>query len=415
VWRETIRLQTPPSTAEGTALEPGNHHLVHKASDEPKPIVAVVRDCFCQLSEGFVYRHVVGLKRYHPVVLARRRMNSDLFPYHDVVLAEPSSWLPARAAYYLLRAGSHSLDRPYVHVSHHFSRFLSTRRPALIHAHFGWSAAAVLHLAKKHRVPMVFTAHGSDVNSLSSGGRWYPRQLAECLAVADKVLCVSQFIANRVRQLGCPDDKIRVLRLGVPIPPLPQRRVAEEVRFIAVGRLTPVKGPLFTLRAFRLVHEKLPQARLCLIGDGPLMGDVRTFLNESGLADAVRVLGQASHARVYQEMAQSDVFVQHSVRTPDGQEEGFPLTFAEAAAHGLPSVGTRSGGTPEAVLDGVTGFLVPERDVDAMARKMLALATDAKLRSQMGAAGRAYVVENCDLEKQNASLEGLYDEIRASV
>ncbi|KPJ62267.1 hypothetical protein AMK68_05115, partial [candidate division KD3-62 bacterium DG_56] len=80
MWRETIRLQTPPSTAEGTALEPGNHHLVHKASDEPKPIVAVVRDCFCQLSEGFVYRHVVGLKRYHPVVLARRRMNSDLFP-----------------------------------------------------------------------------------------------------------------------------------------------------------------------------------------------------------------------------------------------------------------------------------------------------------------------------------------------
>lgn len=385
-----------------------------KSSDAHKPTVAVVCEHFCPVSQGFVYRHVVGLKRYHAVVLARRRVNAEVFRYPDVVLGEPFRGLSARALYYLLRAGSHYVGKPHVHVTRRFSSVLRARRPVLVHAHFGWSAVAVMDLAKKHRLPLIFTAHGSDVNSLASGGRWYPHRLAKCLRLTHKVLCVSDFIANRVRELGCPEERICVLRVGVPIPPLPERTIRKETRFIAVGRLVPVKGPLFMLEAFRLVHRKLPDARLCLIGDGPLMEDVRSFLSETGLAGAVRLLGQASHARVYQEMAQSDVFVQHSVRTPDGQEEGFPLTFAEAAAHGLPTIGTRSGGTPEAVLDGVSGFLVPERDTEAMAEKMLTLARDTELRASMGAAGRRHAIDNFDLDKQNAKIENLYDEISAA-
>jgi glycosyltransferase involved in cell wall biosynthesis len=222
---------------------------------------------------------------------------------------------------------------------------------------------------------------------------------------------VSEFIADRVRELSCPEEKIRVLPVGVPIPPLPERPPGAGIRFLAVGRLVPVKGPLLTLEAFRLVRRELPTASLCLIGDGPLMDDARAFVNESGLGRAVSLLGQVPHARVYQEMARADVFVQHSIRTADGQQEGCSLTLVEAAAHGLPTVGTRSGGTPEAVLDGVTGFLVPERDVAAMAEKMLYLATDAGLRAEMGAAGRRRAIEHFDLDKQNAKIESLYDEI----
>jgi len=137
-------------------------------------------------------------------------------------------------------------------------------------------------------------------------------------------------------------------------------------------------------------------------------------VREQGLDEAVRLLGQVPHERVYQELARSDIFVQHGLRTEDGQEEGFSLTFAEAAAHGLPGVGTTSGGTPEAVLDGATGLLVAERDVAAMAERMLALARDAGMRLRMGQAARAYAVQSLDLDKQNAKIEDLYDEVRAS-
>ena len=113
---------------------------------------------------------------------------------------------------------------------------------------------------------------------------------------------------------------------------------------------------------------------------------------ELGLSWQVCFLGQQSHEQVQNLMRESDVFVQHSVTSGDGNTEGLPVAILEAMASGLPVVSTRHSGIPEAVDDGVTGILVSEGDWAAMGRGMLALVDGPVLASRMGHAGRDKVV-----------------------
>jgi colanic acid/amylovoran biosynthesis glycosyltransferase len=96
------------------------------------------------------------------------------------------------------------------------------------------------------------------------------------------------------------------------------------------------------------------------------------------------------------------MYVQHSRTAPNGDEEGMGVTFVEASARGLPIVSTRHNGIPDVVLDGRTGYLVPEGDVDAMAQRIIELAENSSLWSTMGRAGRAHVEEGFSLDRQVA-------------
>jgi glycosyltransferase involved in cell wall biosynthesis len=126
----------------------------------------------------------------------------------------------------------------------------------------------------------------------------------------------------------------------------------------------------------------------------------------------VKFAGALPHAAVLAWMRKAAMLVLPSVRTGTGREEGLGMVTLEAAATGLPVIGSRVGGIPEAVADGETGFLVPERDVAALAARIGALLGDAELRRRLGGQGRARVERLFDLGRQTAILETLYDECR---
>jgi glycosyltransferase involved in cell wall biosynthesis len=110
-------------------------------------------------------------------------------------------------------------------------------------------------------------------------------------------------------------------------------------------------------------------------------------------------------------MRKAAMLVLPGIRTATGREEGLGMVLLEAAATGLPIIGSRVGGIPECIDEGKTGFLVPERDADALAQRMGELLDDNVKRRQMGTAGRALIERQFDIERQTEALESFYDSL----
>ncbi len=131
-----------------------------------------------------------------------------------------------------------------------------------------------------------------------------------------------------------------------------------------------VKGTRYLLRAFATVARRHDDVQLVIIGDGPLKRSLQALAASTGLRERVEFLGARPHAEVLALMRKAAMLVLPGVRTASGREEGLGMVLLEAAATGLPVIASRVGGMPECVLDGRTGFLVPERDAAALAERM---------------------------------------------
>ena len=170
-----------------------------------------------------------------------------------------------------------------------------------------------------------------------------------------------------------------------------------------VGRLHRQKGFTDLLTAIAQVQEHILTVRLLLVGDGELRDDLEIQAQSSGLSDVVTFTGARSD--VPEILAGLDVFVLPSLW------EGMPNVVLEAMAASLPVVATAVGGTPEVVVDGVTGLLVPPRDPDALAQAITRLLRDPDLRRKMGRAGRERVERHFGVERMVQATEALYEEL----
>jgi glycosyltransferase involved in cell wall biosynthesis len=112
-------------------------------------------------------------------------------------------------------------------------------------------------------------------------------------------------------------------------------------------------------------------------------------------------------------MRRAAMLVLPGIRTATGRVEGLGMVLLEAAATGVPVIGSKVGGIPECIVDGQSGFLVPERDADALAERIGVLLDDPLLRHRMGAAGRLLVERRFDARQQTQVLEGIYDAVLA--
>jgi glycosyltransferase involved in cell wall biosynthesis len=168
-----------------------------------------------------------------------------------------------------------------------------------------------------------------------------------------------------------------------------------------VGRLHPQKGFASLLAAVARVRERLPAIRLLLVGGGALRRDLVARAEALGLAEVVIFAG--SRGDVPEILAALDLFVLPSLW------EGLPNAVLEAMAAGLPVVATAAGGTPEVVVDGETGLLVPPGDVTALAEAIERLLRDPGLRRKMGEAGRKRVEGHFTIEQTVAQTVALYE------
>jgi glycosyltransferase involved in cell wall biosynthesis len=292
---------------------------------------------------------------------------------------------------------------------------LGPRKPDVILANYGQSGVLLGPVAKSLGVPMVVMFHGADASRLASRPEWQER-FREVFAQAALVIGPSNYVVDRLVSLGCPSEKARVLRYGIRMRT--DNKCAEHVasgrpvRFLSVGRHIPKKHPVGLIRAFhRCVNQLGPgQATLKFIGDGPLFEDVAATVRELGLQDDVFLTGSLGHDAVLKAYDDADIYVQHSVVAPDGDEEGLPVSITEALAAGLPVVATRHSGIPEVVREGVTGYLVEEHDLDAMGRRMANLARQPELCIAMGRNGMDLMRAEFDAPVFRARLRSLLAE-----
>lgn len=282
--------------------------------------------------------------------------------------------------------------------------FLKEHNIQAVLAEYGPTGVAMMNVCAEANIPLIVHFHGYDAYKRDILAQ-YQSQYTDLFNIATDVVAVSRDMLDQLRALGVPENKLRYNPYGVDIsffagatpsqaPPI----------FLAVGRFVDKKGPLITLMAFQRVLEKVPEARLVMIGDGPLLDASKQFARVTQIMHAVEFHGVQSPPNVMSAMQKARAFVQHSLRPSDGDSEGTPVAVLEASASGLPVVSTRHAGIPDVIIDGETGLLVDELDVEGMAQAMIRLAQDPELATRMGQAGRRRVEEHFSIEQSIANL-----------
>ena len=268
-------------------------------------------------------------------------------------------------------------------------RILLTGRWDVVQTHLFKTAVVTTPVARLTRARVVGTVHGLDPSGLQRRLAGLPARLQH------RVVAVSTPLADDVaRVTTIPRRLLEVVPDGVDDPgrafePAAARAAAglpaDGVLVGCVGRLWERKGQRELVAAWREVVTGRPDARLVLVGDGPLRAELETAAASPDLHGTVLLTGSRDDVGTILDGLDVAVIPSH--------HEGFSLVTVEAMLHGLPVVATAAGGPRELVDDGVTGLLVPPRDVAALAEALLRLVGDPGLRTSFGAAGLAKALD----------------------
>ena len=240
---------------------------------------------------------------------------------------------------------------------------------------------------------------------------------------ADFFLTNCEFFRQRLLKLGCDPDKVEVHYSGLDCAKFPLQDSSslatteapvKAIRIAATGRLVEKKGFEYSIRAMAQVVERYPNVTYDIIGDGPLRVELSALIESLGLQSSVHLLGWRDETEIIEVLMRSHLFVAPSVTSADGNQDAPINALKEAMALGLPVVSTYHGGIPELVEHGISGLLVPERDVDAIAQALFTLIEHPKRWAAMGQAGRVYVETHYGLDALNDRLVELYRELVSS-
>jgi colanic acid/amylovoran biosynthesis glycosyltransferase len=242
----------------------------------------------------------------------------------------------------------------------------------------------------------------------------YPAKLRYLFDALPLVFARSQSLANRLVQLGCPPEKLRINRTGVPLNEFPfihrQPPLNGQWRVIQACRLIPKKGVATSLRAFAIFKKDNPRAEFFIAGKGPLQQELQMLAAGLGIFKDVHFVGFLSEPKLMELYASCHLFLHPSETAPDQNQEGVPNSILEAMATGLPVAATRHGGIPEAVEHGRTGWLVPEEDHVALAHGMQEITRSPGIVIEMGSRAREAVANRFEQRAQIDQLESFYEE-----
>lgn len=376
-----------------TSREDSDAHLKNARSMK----VAYLTNCFGSQSHTFIRREVRALRQLGLDVSlygVRRdaascatdaqdlvRETSYLYPLSALSVLKHNARFfkssPAHYAHGALRAllsEEFSLKRRakmlyhYVVSAEHASRLIADGATH-IHAHFmNVSASIAMYAAWHSKIPYSITVH-------SAGTYKTPHILgvAQKLADAQFLVMISHYNIDYFDAITPCRRKCHVVRCGMdlrdfPLRPPRKRDETAPARLLGVGRFVEKKGFIYLVEAAKLLQQRGVSFELTIIGDGPLLEEVRQRSRELGVDKQVHLVGRQGSEEVRRAMSQADAVIVPSVTSQSGEKEGLPVVIMEAMATGLPVVASDHSGIPEIVRPHETGILTPERDAEAIAR-----------------------------------------------
>jgi glycosyltransferase involved in cell wall biosynthesis len=318
--------------------------------------------------------------------------------WHERFAAAPWPWIEAP-----LKAGPLGLSRAVKILR----KYLAEHPVDILHAHFRKSAIVGRRLQNQGRPPLLYTLHGSHI---PLGGVWgWLSDFGDHVHVPS--VEARQWLID---EAGVPQDRITLIPHGIhlerfPVPDEATRRHAraalelgeDNLAAVYLGRLEYQKNESWMIDLAEASKNELPNLRVLLAGEGPNEGEVKEQINQRGLSGRIQMLGHREPLPVLQA---ADALLLPSVR------EGFSYACAEAMCAGVPVLRTRTSGTKELIVEGVTGRSV-EIDRAAFVREAIDFLSDRDALRRMGVSAAQHIRRNFTFENQLAQTLALYQKL----
>ena len=408
--------------------------------------IAFIVNSFPVLPETFILNQIIGLidlghevDIYSMTIPNQGKIHSDVMKYNLLDRTYYSKNIPDNKlkrllhAFYLITANFHKNPLSILKALNFFKYgketlslrifylilpFLEEKKYDIIHCHFGPNGNIGVLIRKLGIIEgkIVTSFHGYDVNLISIVNQ--DDYYTQLFKYGDLFTVNTKFTKKRVLRLGGDFKKIYILPVGLNLDKFSYRenvlKAGEEViRILTVARLVEKKGIEYSIRAVAEVINKQSNCKIeyKIVGEGSLKDELKTLILELGMKDKIKLLGWCDQDEVRKLFYKSHIFILSSVTAENGDQEGQGLVLQEAQAVGMPVISTLHNGIPEGVQNGKSGFLVPERDVDALAEKLEYLILHPEVWPKMGRAGRKYVEEHYDIKKLNQRLVKIYEDL----
>ena len=270
-------------------------------------------------------------------------------------------------------------------------KMTANNRFDLIHCHWLIPQGFFCALIKFFRgTPYLLTAHGGDVYSFK-GIPVIPNLIKFALKRSTFCTVNSQATRNQVLKFS-KNSSIKVVPMGVDLKEFHPGNYNEKFKapfgeknllLLGVGRLAEKKGFKYLIEAMPLILQEIPLAKLVIIGFGPQKARLENQIQQLDLASSISLIGGKTGKELQDWFASADIFIGPSIITADGDTEGQGVVFLEAMASGTAVIASDVGGIKDAVRDNISGLLVPEKNPQAIAEKVLTLAKNNQLKEKL--------------------------------
>jgi colanic acid/amylovoran biosynthesis glycosyltransferase len=326
---------------------------------------------------------------------ARLFQNVEEFPLKSTQLIRVPP--EGRLTNLINRAGYRTLHRPLLWGTRVYAGAVLDLGHDVTHAHYGPMGHALCAGDSPLAAPVVTSFYGYDISLLPRDPYWQ-RAYSHLFRRGSGFIVEGGHMRKALLTAGCPPEKAFVVRIPVDPNVLPfkeqQPRGVKPVILMCCN-FVEKKGVPWALNAFAAARKYLPHAELRIIGGGLLWNEVTALIDTLGLASSVTLLGNQPHGVFIQEAQRADLFMQPSIVAADGTTEGgAPTVLIEAQCMGLPVIASLHADIPEIVVDGQSGHLVAERNIDALASAICRAADEHVRWSEMGRCGREHVIRN---------------------
>ncbi len=360
---------------------------------------------FPEATQGFILNQMVGfLKKGHKVTILTRSTQgyTSLYP-SKVATHQEHIFHNDIKTYNLLR------NTYYQKLPATFKNF------DIILCQFGNLLPSFLEYQKKHNITgkLVVCFRGWDITAHLNNTNTH--DYIAMLKKVDLCLPVCEVFKKNLITLGYPAEKIAIVHSAIDCKRFrfyPRRFPnTKTIKILAINRLVEKKGTEYAIKAVAQLLIKYPHLEFTIVGGGPLESKLRSLIKKLHAENNIKLIGWRNQEEVITLLQQADIFVLPSITAGNNDQEGIPNALKEAMAIGLPVVSTYHSGIPELVKDGISGFLVPERDVLALTSKLEYLINNPNQRVKMGIEGRLFVENFFNRDKENEKLIQLCEKL----